>query len=65
MYVLNFIKKGNFIQCVVGVGVKKVLNVVKNVDNPVLFKLQRFAGVKKNVKITNPVLFKLQRFVEC
>ena len=50
MYVLNSIRKGHFIQCAVNVGVKKVLNVVKNVDNPVLFKLQRFAGVKKRCK---------------
>ena len=50
MYVLNFIRKGDFIQCAVNVGVKKVLNVVKNVDNPVLFKLQRFAVVKKTCK---------------
>ena len=51
MYVLNFIKKGNFIQCVVGVGVKKVLNVVKNVNVQVLFKLSGFVVVKKNVKM--------------
>ena len=50
MYVLNFIRKGDFIQSAVNVGVKKVLNVVKNVDNPVLFKLQRFAVVKKRCK---------------
>ena len=51
MYVLNFIKKGNFIQCVVVVGVKKVLNVVKNVNVQVLFKLSGFVVVKKNVKM--------------
>ena len=47
MYVLNFIKKGNFIQCVVVVGVKKVLNAVKNVNDQVLFKLPGFVVVKK------------------
>ena len=51
MYVLNFIKIGNFIQSVVGVGVKKVLNVVKTVNVQVLFKLLGFVVVKKNVKM--------------
>ena len=50
MYVLNFIRKGDFIQSAVNVGVKKVLNVVKNVDNLVLFKLLRFVVVKKRWK---------------
>ena len=50
MYVLNSIRKGDFIQCAVNVGVKKVLNVVKNVDNLVLFKLLRFVVVKKRWK---------------
>ena len=47
MYVLNFIKIGNFIQSVVDVGVKKVLNVVKTVNVQVLFKLLGFVVVKK------------------
>ena len=47
MYVLNFIKIGNFIQSAVGVGVKKVLNVVKTVNVQVLFKLLGFVVVKK------------------
>ena len=51
MYVLNFIKKGNFIHSAVVVVVKKVLNVVKIVNNQVLFKLEGFAVVKNNVKI--------------
>ena len=51
MYVLNFLKKGNFIHSAVDVGVKKVLNAVKTVNVQVLFKLVVFAVVKKNVKI--------------
>ena len=47
MYVLNFIKKGNFIQSAVVVVVKKVLNVVKTVNVQVLFKLLGFVVVKK------------------
>ena len=51
MYVLNFIKKENFIQSAVVVVVKKVLNVVKTVNVQVLFKLLGFVVVKKNVKM--------------